>query len=94
MDVFVVCVMIIVYVGCSLDLQYYIWYDDLIGYFMVKVLYDVVECGVCVCILFDDMNVKDKDVLMMVLDWYFNIEICFYNLFCNWIGILCMVEMV
>lgn len=94
LDVYVVCVVIIQYVGCSLDLQYYIWQNDFIGYLMVCEFYQVVECGVCVCILFDDMNVQDKDVLMMVFDQYFNIEICLYNLFCNCNGLWWLVEMV
>ncbi len=94
MDAFAARAMITTHAGRSLDLQYYIWHDDLIGHLMAKALYDAAERGVRVRILLDDMNAKDKDALMMALDAHPNIEIRLYNPFRNRTGILRMVEMV
>lgn len=94
MDAFAARAMITTHAGRSLDLQYYIWHDDLIGHLMAKALYDAAERGVRVRILLDDMNAKDKDALMMALDRHPNIEIRLYNPFRNRTGLLRMVEMV
>ncbi|PAK99830.1 hypothetical protein B8W90_14265, partial [Staphylococcus hominis] len=45
----------------SLDLQYYIWKDDLIGHLMAQELYQAAERGVRVRLLLDDMKAQDKD---------------------------------
>ncbi|MBE5269923.1 phospholipase D family protein [Stenotrophomonas sp. B2] len=94
MDAFAARAMITAQAGRSLDLQYYIWHDDLIGHLMARALHDAAERGVRVRILLDDMNAKDKDALMMALDRHPNIEIRLYNPFRNRSGILRMVEMV
>jgi len=78
----------------SLDLQYYIWHDDLIGHLMVQELHQAAERGVRVRILLDDMNAHDKDALMMALDEHPNIEIRLYNPFRNRDGLWRLVEMV
>ncbi|NIJ68568.1 phospholipase D family protein [Xanthomonas sp. 60] len=78
----------------SLDLQYYIWKDDLIGHLMARALHDAAQRGVRVRILLDDMNAQDKDALMMALDTHPNIEIRLYNPFRNRTGLWRMVEMV
>ena len=78
----------------SLDLQYYIWHDDLIGHLMVQELHQAAERGVRVRILLDDMNAHDKDALMMALDEHPNIEIRLYNPFRNRDALWRLVEMV
>ncbi len=78
----------------SLDLQYYIWQDDLIGHLMARALHDAAARGVRVRILLDDMNAQDKDALMMALDRHPNIEIRLYNPFRNRAGLWRLVEMV
>lgn len=80
--------------GRSLDLQYYIWHDDLIGHLMARALHDAAERGVRVRILLDDMNAQDKDALMMALDTHPNIEIRLYNPFRNRSGLWRLLEMV
>ncbi|WP_303636337.1 MULTISPECIES: phospholipase D family protein [Stenotrophomonas] len=94
MDAFAARAMITEHAGRSLDLQYYIWHDDLIGHLMAKALYDAAERGVRVRILLDDMNAKDKDALMMALDTHPNIEIRLYNPFRNRSGIARTLELV
>lgn len=78
----------------SLDLQYYIWKDDLIGHLMAQELYQAAQRGVRVRLLLDDMNAQDKDALMMALDEHPNIEIRLYNPFRNRDGLWRLVEMV
>lgn len=80
--------------GRSLDLQYYMWNDDLIGHLMARALHDAAERGVRVRILLDDVNAQDKDALMMALDTHPNIEIRLYNPFRNRDGMWRLVEMV
>lgn len=78
----------------SLDLQYYIWHDDLVGHLMAQELHAAAERGVRVRILLDDMNAHDKDALMVALDAHPNIEIRLYNPFRNRDGLWRLVEMV
>ncbi|WP_127564652.1 phospholipase D family protein [Stenotrophomonas indicatrix] len=94
MDAFAARAVITEHAGRSLDLQYYIWHDDLIGHLMAKALYDAAERGVRVRILLDDMNAKDKDALMMALDAHPNIELRLYNPFRNRSGIARTLELV
>lgn len=94
LDAFAARAMITEHAGRSLDLQYYIWHDDLVGHLMAKALYDAAERGVRVRILLDDMNAKDKDALMMALDAHPNIELRLYNPFRNRSGIARTLELV
>ncbi|WP_282297384.1 phospholipase D family protein [Stenotrophomonas sp. PS02289] len=94
LDAFAARAVITRHAARSLDLQYYIWHDDLIGHLMAQELYEAAERGVRVRILLDDMNAHDKDALMMALDEHPNIEIRLYNPFRNRDGLWRLVEMV
>ncbi|MEG2804666.1 phospholipase D family protein [Stenotrophomonas sp.] len=94
LDAYAARAVVTAHAGRSLDLQYYIWQDDLIGHLMAQSLYQAAERGVRVRILLDDMNAQDKDALMMALDEHPNIEIRLYNPFRNRHGLWRLVEMV
>lgn len=94
MDAFAARSAITRHAGRSLDLQYYLWHDDLIGHLMARELHQAAERGVRVRILLDDMNAHDKDALMLALDQHPNIEIRLYNPFRNRAGVWRVVEMV
>lgn len=94
LDAFAARAVITRHAGRSLDLQYYIWHDDMVGHLMAQELYQAAERGVRVRILLDDMNAQDKDALMMALDRHPNIEIRLYNPFRNRNGLWRLVEMV
>jgi len=94
LDAYAARAVITQHAGRSLDLQYYIWQDDLIGHLMANEVYRAAERGVRVRILLDDMNAQDKDALMMALDAHPNIEIRLYNPFRNRSGLWRLVEMV
>lgn len=80
--------------GRSLDLQYYIWHDDLTGHLLAKEAFDAAERGVRVRILLDDMNAAGKDTGLLSLDVHPNIDIRLYNPFRNRSGIFRVGEMV
>src|SRR5690606_7308728 len=73
--------------GRSLDLQYYIWHDDLTGHLLVREVHAAAERGVHVRILLDDMNAAGRDPQWMALDAHPNIELRLYNPFRNRSGI-------
>ncbi|MGV8961334.1 MAG: phospholipase D family protein [Stenotrophomonas sp.] len=82
------------YAGRSLDLQYYIWHDDLVGHLLARDLYAAAERGVRVRLLLDDMNAKGLDPMLIALDAHPNIELRLYNPFRNREGLLRLLEMV
>jgi len=80
--------------GRSLDLQYYIWHDDLTGHLLMHEAWKAAERGVRVRMLLDDINTSGKDVALLALDAHPNIEIRVYNPFRNRAGIARLLEMV
>ncbi|MCA0395385.1 MAG: phospholipase D family protein [Proteobacteria bacterium] len=80
--------------GRSLDLQYYIWHDDLTGHLLMYEAWQAAERGVRVRMLLDDINTSGKDAALLALDTHPNIEIRVYNPFRNRDGIARLLEMV
>lgn len=80
--------------GRSLDLQYYIWHDDLTGHLLGREAWLAAERGVRVRILVDDMNAAGKDVGLLALDAHRNIEVRLYNPFRNRDSVWRMLELV
>ena len=79
--------------GRSLDLQYYIWHDDLTGRLLARETWLAAERGVRVRLLLDDLNGVDDDALL-ALDSHRNIEIRVYNPLRNRKGPWRVLEMV
>jgi putative cardiolipin synthase len=67
----------------SIDLQYYIWHDDLTGRVLHNQLLDAADRGVRVRLLLDDMDTAGKDDMLHIIDAHPNIEIRLYNPFAN-----------
>ncbi|MBD9379307.1 phospholipase D family protein [Pseudoxanthomonas sp. PXM04] len=65
--------------GRSLDLQYYIWHDDLTGQLLDRELLRAADRGVRVRLLLDDMNAHGRDSLLVALDQHPNIEVRMFN---------------
>lgn len=80
--------------GRSLDLQYYIWHDDLVGHLLDREAWQAAERGVRVRILLDDLNGTGSDDGLMAFDAHPNIEIRVYNPFRNRGGPMRLMEMV
>lgn len=80
--------------GRSLDLQYYIWHDDLTGRLLGREVHAAAERGVRVRMLLDDMNAEGLDPKLLALDAHPNIELRLYNPFRNRDGVLRVLELV
>lgn len=67
----------------SLDVQYYIWHDDLVGKTLHHYLLVAADRGVKVRLLLDDLDTVGKDRLLSLIQYHPNIEIRLFNPFPN-----------
>jgi len=67
----------------TLDVQYYIWHDDLTGKVLHNQLLHAADRGVRVRLLLDDLDTAGKDELLNILDAHPNIEVRLFNPFAN-----------
>jgi len=67
--------------GRSLDVQTYIWHDDLTGRYLATRLLEAADRGVKVRLLVDDMDARDKDYGFAALDAHPNIQVRMFNPF-------------
>jgi len=66
----------------SIDVQYFIWHDDLIGKLLFGGMLDAADRGVRVRILLDDINVNTEvENILYAMDQHENIEVRLYNPF-------------
>jgi putative cardiolipin synthase len=71
----------------SLDLQYYIWHDDLTGRLIAGELVQAADRGVRVRLLVDDMDARSKDPVLATLDSHPMIEVRLFNPFASTSGV-------
>jgi putative cardiolipin synthase len=67
----------------TLDVQYYIWHDDVSGTLMLDALRQAADRGVRVRLLLDDNNTKGMDPTLAALDAHPNVELRLFNPFAN-----------
>jgi len=65
----------------TLDVQYYIWHDDITGSMLFKAMLDAANRGVRVRILLDDTNTAGLDDKIAALDAHPGIEVRLFNPF-------------
>ncbi len=65
----------------SLDIQYYIWEDDMSGRLLLSVILDAASRGVQVRMLLDDNNTVGMDDTLRILDAHPNIQLRLFNPF-------------
>jgi putative cardiolipin synthase len=65
----------------SLDIQYYIWHNDLTGKLLARELVAAADRGVRVRLLLDDMDARAKNFALAGLDAHSNIEVRLFNPF-------------
>ena len=74
----------------TLDVQYYIWHDDVTGMLLLRALYQAAERGVRVRLLLDDNGTAGLDDDLAALATHPNIEIRLFNPFVvrqpKWLG--------
>jgi putative cardiolipin synthase len=63
----------------SLDLQYYIWDEDLTGRLLLQEVLDAADRSVRVRLLLDDVNAQGRDRMLLGLDRHPNIEVRLFN---------------
>jgi cardiolipin synthase C len=74
--------------GRSLDVQTYIWHDDLTGAFLAHELLEAADRGVKVRLLVDDMDARGKHAAFAALAAHQNIELRMFNPFASRQGAL------
>ena len=76
----------------TLDVQYYIWHDDITGRLLFDSLRGAAERGVRVRLLLDDINTAGLDGVLAALDAHPRIEVRLFNPFAQrhwrWLGYL------
>ena len=65
--------------GRSLDLQYYIWHDDLTGRLLMQELLSAAKRGVRIRILLDDLTTHNRSSLLAALNSHPNISVRIFN---------------
>jgi len=70
----------------SLDVQYYLYHDDLVGGLFSGVLWQAAERGVRVRLLVDDMGMAGRDSGIIAFDNHPNIEVRIFNPFDRDVG--------
>ncbi len=63
----------------SIDVQTYIWHDDLTGRYLAWVLLQAADRGVRVRLLLDDLDSRAKNDALVALDRHDNIEVRLFN---------------
>ncbi len=77
--------------GRSLDVQTYIWNDDLTGMYLAYALLRAADRGVKVRLLVDDMDARSKNYGFAALDAHANIEVRMFNPLPSRIGTLAFI---
>ncbi|MDJ0832918.1 MAG: phospholipase D family protein [Gammaproteobacteria bacterium] len=70
----------------SLDVQYYLYHDDLVGRLFSALLWEAAERGVRVRLLVDDMDLANRDQEVLMFDAHPNIEVRIFNPFSRKVG--------
>jgi putative cardiolipin synthase len=80
-DAFAARVMLARVAEKTLDIQYYIWRNDITGTLLLQAIHQAADRGVRVRLLVDDNGVDGMDDLFSILDTHPNIEVRLYNPF-------------
>lgn len=63
----------------SIDIQYYIWNSDAAGHYLASRLLAAADRGVRVRVMLDDINLNEREDLLIALDRHPNAEIRIFN---------------
>ena len=76
----------------TIDVQYYIWHDDLTGTLLAAELMRAAERGVRVRVLIDDIDARSKHDSLAVADLHPNVEVRIFNPYYNRSGMLGLIS--
>jgi cardiolipin synthase C len=63
----------------SLDVQYFIWNNDLAGKILLEHLFRAADRGVRIRLLLDDLGTAPSDAILLAIDSHPNIEVRMFN---------------
>jgi len=86
LDAFVARALLAHYAERSIDAQYYLFHNDLVGALFVDQLLKAADRGVRVRLLIDDMDMGGRDLGAAVADSHPNMEVRFFNPFSRNVG--------
>jgi putative cardiolipin synthase len=86
LDAFVARALMAEFAERSIDVQYYLYHDDLTGRLLTHQLLKAANRGVRVRLLVDDMGLGGRDLSVSVLDSHPNIEVRIFNPFSRNVG--------
>ena len=85
-DAFVARAVLARFAERSIDVQYYLYHDDLVGRLFTDQLVQAADRGVRVRLLVDDMDMGGRDLAAAVLDAHPHIEVRIFNPFSRNVG--------
>jgi len=86
LDAFVARAILSQYAERSIDVQYYLYHNDLVGKLFTDLLIKAADRGVRVRLLVDDMDLAGRDIGAATLDSHPNIEVRIFNPFSRNVG--------
>jgi putative cardiolipin synthase len=86
LDAFVARAVLAHYAERSIDVQYYLYHNDLVGRLFTDLLLKAADRGVRVRLLVDDMDLADRDLGAAAMASHPNIEVRIFNPFSRNIG--------
>ena len=86
LDAFVARAVLARFAERSIDVQYYLYHDDLVGRLFTDQLVQAANRGVRVRLLVDDMDLRGRDLGLAVLDAHPDIEVRIFNPFSRNVG--------
>ncbi|MEO1244107.1 MAG: phospholipase D family protein [Pseudomonadota bacterium] len=81
LDAFVARAALVAQAERSIDAQYYLWHDDLVGLSLLAMLSDAADRGVRVRLLLDDIDLRGSDAALAALDAHPNFSVRVFNPF-------------
>ena len=86
LDAFVARAILSQHAERSIDVQYYLYHNDLVGKLFTDLLLKAADRGVRVRLLVDDMDLAGRDIGAAAMDSHLNIEVRIFNPFSRNVG--------
>jgi putative cardiolipin synthase len=86
LDAFVARAVLSQHAERSIDVQYYLYHNDLVGKLFTDLLLKAADRGVRVRLLVDDMDLAGRDIGAAAMDSHLNIEVRIFNPFSRNVG--------
>ena len=81
LDAFVARAVLAKFAERSIDVQYYLYHNDLVGKLFTDLLFEAADRGVRIRLLVDDMDFAGRDLELVAMDSHPNMEVRIFNPF-------------